>query len=75
MKDVILVGAGQSADQCATILRREGFDGSILIVGEENHPPYQRPPLSKDYLAGKVDLDRVYSKKIRLVCYPIRNEK
>ena len=64
MKDVILVGAGQSADQCATILRREGFDGSILIVGEENHPPYQRPPLSKDYLAGKVDLDRVYSKKI-----------
>ena len=64
MKDVILVGAGQSADQCATILRREGFDGSILIVGEESHPPYQRPPLSKDYLAGKVDLDRVYTKKI-----------
>ena len=40
-------------------LRREGFDGEIFLVTEEDQPPYQRPPLSKDYLAGRYGLDRV----------------
>ena len=40
-------------------LRREGFDGEIFLVTAEDQPPYQRPPLSKDYLAGRTGLDRV----------------
>ena len=41
-------------------MRTEGFEGRIRLIGEEPYLPYQRPPLSKDFLAGKVDLDRVY---------------
>lgn len=63
MKDVIIIGAGQSAGQCASSLRSGGFEGSIAIIGEENYPPYQRPPLSKSYLSGEVGLERVYTKK------------
>jgi len=63
MKDVIIIGAGQSAGQCASSLRNGGFEGSIAIVGEENYPPYQRPPLSKGYLSDEVGLERVYTKK------------
>ncbi|GHE45965.1 pyridine nucleotide-disulfide oxidoreductase [Streptosporangium violaceochromogenes] len=50
---VIVVGAGQTAAVAARTLRRLGFDGEVLLVGEEHLPPYQRPPLSKDYLAGE----------------------
>jgi 3-phenylpropionate/trans-cinnamate dioxygenase ferredoxin reductase component len=48
---VVVVGAGQVAAIAARTLRRRGFDGSIDLVGAEHHPPYQRPPLSKEYLA------------------------
>ncbi|MGH2930019.1 MAG: FAD-dependent oxidoreductase, partial [Solirubrobacteraceae bacterium] len=47
----VLVGAGQAAAVAARSLRRRGFDGAIDIVGAEQHPPYQRPPLSKEFLA------------------------
>src|SRR5271167_3282453 len=49
---VIIVGAGHAAGECATALRQEGFSGPILVIGAERHLPYQRPPLSKAYLAG-----------------------
>ena len=62
MEDIVIVGAGQSAGQCVVSLRSGGFKGSITIIGEESHPPYQRPPLSKGYLSDKVDIDRVYTK-------------
>ena len=62
MEDVVIVGAGQSAGQCVVSLRSGGFKGSITIIGEESHPPYQRPPLSKGYLSDKVGIDRVYTK-------------
>ncbi len=54
---VVIVGAGHGGFQLAASLRQNGFDGAIALVGDEPHLPYQRPPLSKDYLAGKIGLD------------------
>lgn len=48
--DVLLVGGGVASVRCARTLRRHGLDGSILIVGDEDRPPYNRPPLSKELL-------------------------
>lgn len=48
--DALLVGGGVASVRCARTLRREGFTGSILLVGEELSPPYNRPPLSKELL-------------------------
>ena len=48
--DVLLVGGGVASVRCARTLRRHGFDGSVLIVGDEDRPPYNRPPLSKELL-------------------------
>jgi 3-phenylpropionate/trans-cinnamate dioxygenase ferredoxin reductase subunit len=52
MTSVVIIGAGQAGFQTAASLRTEGFDGSITLIGEEAHLPYQRPPLSKGVLAG-----------------------
>lgn len=49
---VVIIGGGQSGLQTADSLRAEGYTGPVTIVAEETHPPYQRPPLSKDYLAA-----------------------
>ena len=49
---VVIVGAGLAGSRCAQTLRAEGFDGPITLVGEEPHPPYERPALSKEFLAG-----------------------
>ncbi|HEY7858259.1 MAG TPA: FAD-dependent oxidoreductase [Candidatus Nanopelagicales bacterium] len=54
---VVAVGAGQASAVAARTLRRRGFDGRIVLVGEEAHRPYQRPPLSKEYLRGGEDDD------------------
>src|SRR5450432_614137 len=56
---IVIVGAGQSAVQAIDTLRRKGFTGSIALVGEEDSWPYQRPPLSKKYLAGTLDAERL----------------
>lgn len=55
--DVVIVGAGLAAAKAATALRENGYVGAVTIVGEEPHPPYERPPLSKDILLGKGDRD------------------
>ncbi len=60
MSGIIIVGAGHAAGQAAASLRQEGYAGGIRIIGDEPHIPYQRPPLSKQYLAGEQGLDRVY---------------
>ena len=52
---ILIVGGGQAGMQIAVSLREDGFEGSVTIVGEEHHGPYQRPPLSKAYLAGEAD--------------------
>lgn len=51
--DILLVGGGIASATCAARLRAEGEDGSILLVGREQDPPYHRPPLSKEYLRGE----------------------
>jgi len=57
--DVLIVGAGQAAAQAAISLRMANFTGSIAMIGAEALPPYERPPLSKDYLAGEKDAARL----------------
>ena len=57
---IVIVGGGQAAGQAAASLRQEGCDDRILLLAEEPHIPYQRPPLSKQYLAGTRGLDRVH---------------
>lgn len=61
--DVLIAGAGQAGGQVALCLRQRGFAGSITMVGAEAFPPYERPPLSKDYLAGKRDTARLFLRK------------
>ncbi len=51
--DFLLVGGGMASAYCASELRRRGADGSVLLVGREQDPPYERPPLSKEYLRGE----------------------
>ncbi|HEY6779429.1 MAG TPA: NAD(P)/FAD-dependent oxidoreductase, partial [Thermoleophilaceae bacterium] len=53
--DYLLIGGGLAAANCARWLREEGADGSVLLVGRELDPPYNRPPLSKGYLRGEED--------------------
>ena len=60
MSAIVIIGAGQAAGQAAASLRQEGYDGEIIMLGDEPHPPYQRPPLSKEYLSGKFGLEKVY---------------
>jgi 3-phenylpropionate/trans-cinnamate dioxygenase ferredoxin reductase component len=58
--DVIIVGAGHGGAQAAIVLRQSGFEGSIALIGREDEPPYERPPLSKDYLAREKPFERLY---------------
>jgi 3-phenylpropionate/trans-cinnamate dioxygenase ferredoxin reductase subunit len=51
----VIVGAGQTGGDLATALRQLGYEGRIVLVGEEPVPPYRRPPLSKAYLSGEVE--------------------
>ena len=56
---VVIAGAGQAAGQTLVSLRQGGFAGRIVLVGDEPYLPYQRPPLSKKFLAGEVDVARL----------------
>lgn len=57
--DVVIVGTGHGGAQAAIALRQHGFDGSILMIGRDHAPPYERPPLSKEYLAGDKGFERI----------------
>jgi NADPH-dependent 2,4-dienoyl-CoA reductase/sulfur reductase-like enzyme len=57
--DVVIVGTGHGGAQAAIALRQQGFAGSILMIGRDNAPPYERPPLSKEYLAGDKGFERI----------------
>src|SRR6187431_1554398 len=59
MAHIVIVGGGLAAGKAAETLRDEGWDGDVTIVTAETHPPYQRPPLSKGYLAGSEGLGEV----------------
>ena len=58
-KRFVIVGAGLAGAKAAEALREEGFDGQLILVGDEPERPYERPPLSKDYLRGEV-VDKPY---------------
>lgn len=58
--DFLLVGGGLAAAQCASELRKRGAEGSVLLVGREPEPPYERPPLSKEYLRGEAERADAY---------------
>lgn len=59
MRTVTVVGASLSGVYAARELRTQGFDGRLVIVGDEPHRPYDRPPLSKDFLTGRADEDQL----------------
>lgn len=54
---LVIVGAGHAGSELALAARQQGWTGSILLLGDEPDLPYQRPPLSKAYLCGKIDMD------------------
>jgi len=57
---VVIAGAGLAGAKAAETLREEGYDGRIVLLGAERRRPYERPPLSKEYLRGEVGLEKVY---------------
>lgn len=57
--DVAIVGAGHAGGACAIALRQQGFAGSIGLIGDERDFPYERPPLSKEYLSGEKPFERI----------------
>ena len=60
MPTTIIAGAGHAGGQTALSLRQAGYEGRIVVCGDEPVPPYQRPPLSKKYLSGELALERVF---------------
>jgi len=56
----VIVGGGLAGAKAAEALRTEGFDGRVVFIGDESERPYNRPPLSKDYLQGKSDKEKIY---------------
>ncbi len=59
MTKVLIIGAGHAGGTAAALLRQYGFEGEVVLAGEESAPPYQRPPLSKAWLKGEAGLDDV----------------
>ena len=64
MSGTIIIGAGQAGASAAAKLRNLGYDNDITLIGAESAPPYQRPPLSKKYMLGEMDLERLYLRPI-----------
>lgn len=60
--NLVIAGAGHAAGQAVATLRQKKFDGNIVLIGEEPWLPYQRPPLSKKFLAGELPAERLYVK-------------
>jgi 3-phenylpropionate/trans-cinnamate dioxygenase ferredoxin reductase component len=58
--DFLLIGGGLASAQCAAELRKRGAEGSILLAGRESEPPYERPPLSKEYMRGEAGREDAY---------------
>ena len=56
----VIVGASLAGAKAAETLREEGFDGAVVMIGEENDRPYERPPLSKGYLLGNDERESIF---------------
>ncbi|MBT8090843.1 MAG: FAD-dependent oxidoreductase [Gammaproteobacteria bacterium] len=61
-KKIVIAGAGHAAGQVVATLRQQEYKGQIVLVGDESYLPYQRPPLSKGFLAGKMSAERLHLK-------------
>src|SRR5690349_10951798 len=59
-RSVVIIGASLAGAKTAETLRSEGYSGQVVLIGEESVRPYERPPLSKDYLRGEVGRDAAY---------------
>jgi NADPH-dependent 2,4-dienoyl-CoA reductase/sulfur reductase-like enzyme len=59
VQDIVIAGGGLAGATAAKTLRAEGFTGRLTVVGAEHHPPYLRPPMSKEYLLGRAAEDTV----------------
>ena len=66
IQSIVIVGAGQAGGWCARSLRKEGFEGTITLIGDENRLPYERPPLSKSVLSGvdEAEVCQLYSDSV-----------
>jgi len=62
-RTIVIVGSGQAGGWAAQTLRHEGFDGRVVLIGNEPHRPYERPPLSKAVLAGEAHVETTYLQK------------
>ena len=60
VETIVIVGAGSAGAKAAEALRKDGFEGRVLLFGTEAHRPYIRPPLSKEYLRGEAERDKVF---------------
>ena len=56
----VIVGASLAGAKAAETLRQNGFDGPVVLIGEETERPYERPPLSKEYLLGEAGRETIY---------------
>src|SRR6187402_3618774 len=56
----VIIGASLAGGNAAITLREEGFDGRVILVGEADHLPYERPPLSKQYLRGETEAGKAF---------------
>ena len=59
-RNIVIAGASLAGAKAAEALREQGFDGPVTLIGDELHRPYERPPLSKEYLIGKAELSTVF---------------
>jgi 3-phenylpropionate/trans-cinnamate dioxygenase ferredoxin reductase component len=58
--EFLIVGGGMAGAHCVSELRKRGADGDVVLVGREPHPPYERPPLSKEYMRGESSVEDAY---------------
>ncbi len=65
MPHFVVIGAGQAGAALVAQLRKDGFDGDITLIGSEPYLPYQRPPLSKAYLLGEMELERMFLRPLK----------
>ena len=68
MTKVLIIGAGHAGGSVAAFLRQYGHEGPIILAGEEDAPPYQRPPLSKAWLKGEADLEALLLRPLSFYC-------
>ncbi len=68
MAGIVVIGAGQAGSSLVAKLRALGHEGALTLIGDEAAPPYQRPPLSKKYLLGEMEVERLFLRPATFLC-------